>query len=402
MLSMPIFVRRLCHCWNALCVLLLALGVLLSGPFAMAQNPQGQVVDWLYEVDQYVPDQGADNRLEAGQRSLLRVLSRTTGLVSIPRTPAVTQALSQPQRYYGQYVYFSPSAVGSQRRQRIDNAKIANQADLAVRFSFQSEAVKQLVRQAKLPSWWSRRPSTLAWIVLDTAQGREIVDSSQTEMVNVLSREAARRGLPVLIPSMDLQDSLLVSPAVVWGRFTDLLDEASARYQAQYYLVGRFSVQEVLGQRFYTGEWVARSGNTEDSRFLRGVSFEEVARAGVDMAAQRILDRHLVFGNTVSQHDLVVKGIGSLETYAQLLDYFESLEFVDGVTLQEITGDALALRLQSLAGLDQLRQLLVDDGRFQSLEAEAEAGVDIGTGFSELVLPGRQQTKTVLQWRSDT
>jgi hypothetical protein len=176
------------------------------------------------------------------------------------------------------------------------------------------------------------------------------------------------------------------------------LDEASARYQAQYYLVGRFSVQEVLGQRFYTGEWVARSGNTEDSRFLRGVSFEEVARTGVDMAAQRILDRHLVFGNTVSQHDLVVKGIGSLEAYAQLLDYFESLEFVDGVTLQEITGDALALSLQSLAGLDQLRQLLVDDGRFQS----PEAGVDIGTGFSELVLPGRQQTKTVLQWRSDT
>jgi hypothetical protein len=134
------------------------------------------------------------------------------------------------------------------------------------------------------------------------------------------------------------------------------------------------------------------------------VSFEEVARTGVDMAAQRILDRHLVFGNTVSQHDLVVKGIGSLEAYAQLLDYFESLEFVDGVTLQEITGDALALSLQSLAGLDQLRQLLVDDGRFQSpeAEAEAEAGVDIGTGFSELVLPGRQQTKTVLQWRSDT
>jgi hypothetical protein len=130
------------------------------------------------------------------------------------------------------------------------------------------------------------------------------------------------------------------------------------------------------------------------------VSFEEVARTGVDMAAQRILDRHLVFGNTVSQHDLVVKGIGSLEAYAQLLDYFESLEFVDGVTLQEITGDALALSLQSLAGLDQLRQLLVDDGRFQS--PEAEAGVDIGTGFSELVLPGRQQTKTVLQWRSDT
>lgn len=403
---MPIFVQRRCHCWNALCVLLLVWGGALTGPPAIAQNPQGQVVDWLYEVDQYVPDQEASNRLEAAQRSLLRVLSRTTGLVSVPRTPVITEALSQPQRYYAKYVYFNPSAVDPQRRQRIDNAKITDQTDLAVRFSFQSDAVKQLAREANLPNWWSRRPVTLAWIVLATAQGREIVSPSQTDLSSELNREAARRGLNVLIPSMDLQDVLLVSPAVVWGKFTDLLDEASQRYQAQYYLVGRFSVQEVLGQRFYTGEWVARSENAEDSRFLRGVSFEEVARAGVDMAAQRILDRHLVFGDTVSQHDLVVHGVDSLEAYARLLDYFESLEFVDGVTLQEIQGDALALSLQSVAGSDQLRQLLEDDGRFQSFGADfgaesgAEFGAVIGAGLGRAIKPRQHQTKTVLHWRS--
>ena len=91
-------------------------------------------MDWLYEVDQYVPDQDTSNRLEAAQRSLLRVLSRTTGLVSIPRTPVIVEALSQPQRYYAKYVYFNPSAVDSQRRERIDNAKMADQTDLAVRF----------------------------------------------------------------------------------------------------------------------------------------------------------------------------------------------------------------------------------------------------------------------------
>lgn len=392
---MPIFAPRRRHRWNALCVILLAWGGLLAGPAARAQNPQGLVVDWLYEVDQYVPDQDTSNRLEAAQRSLLRVLSRTTGLVSIPRTPVIVEALSQPQRYYAKYVYFNPSAVDSQRRERIDNAKMADQTDLAVRFSFQTEAIKQLAREAKLPNWWSRRPLTLAWIALASAEGREIVNPNQTDLNSVLNREAARRGLNVLIPSMDLQDVLLVSPAVVWGKFTDLLDEASARYQAQYYLVGRFSVQEVLGQRFYTGEWLARSENKEDSRFLRGVSFEEVARVGVDMAAQRILDRHLVFGDTVSRHDLVVSGVGSLEAYAQLLDYFQSLEFVDGVTPQEINSDALSLSLESVAGRDQLQQLLVDDGRFQPMTDLADADV------RGSVYPPQPQTKTLLQWWSD-
>jgi len=366
----------------------------LAAPAGATQKAQGQPLDWLYEVDQYVPDQEANNRLKAAQRSLLRVLSRTTGLVSIPRTPVIAQALNQPQRYYAKYVYFNPSAVDPQRRARIDNAKVADQADLAVQFSFQFDAIKALARQAKLPSWWSRRPATLAWIVLDTAQGREIVDSSQTRFGNALNREAARRGLPVMIPSMDLQDSLLVSPAVVWGKFTDVLDQASARYHVEHYLLGRFSVQEVLGQRFYTGEWVARSENAEDSLFLRGVSFEEVARTGVDMAAQQILDRHLVFGDIVNQHNLVVQGVDSLGIYAQLLGYLQSLEFVDGVTLFEINGDELELGLQSVAGRSQLQQLLVDDGRFQAMATDTD--FDLGTSLNPL----QNESKAVLRWRS--
>lgn len=390
---MPTFARPRYFSRSALSALLLAWGSLLAGSPAVAQNSQAQVVDWLYEVDQYVPNQEANRRLEAAQRSLLRVLSRTTGLVSIPRTPIIVDALSQPQRYYAKYVYFNPSSVSTQRRDRIDSVAGMERTDLAVRFSFQIDAIKQLARQAKLPSWWSRRPMTLAWLVLDTAQGREIVDSDQTGLSSALNREAARRGLTVLIPSMDLQDSLLVSPAVVWGKFTEVLDQASARYQTQYYLVGRFSVQEVLGQRFYTGEWVARSENGEDSRSLRGVSFEEVARSGVDMAAQRILDRHLVFGDTVSQHDLVVNGVHSLEVYARLLGYLQSLEFVDGVTLLDVRGDVLSLGLRSVAAWEQLRTLLIDDGRFQALST---TDTDQSENRPQDVL------KTMLQWRSDS
>ena len=39
------------------------------------------------------------------------------------------------------------------------------------------------------------------------------MNPSQTDLNSVLNREAARRGLNVLTPSMDLQDVLLVSPS---------------------------------------------------------------------------------------------------------------------------------------------------------------------------------------------
>ena len=119
--------------------------------------------------------------------------------------------------------------------------------------------IRQLARDAQLPTWWSRRPLTLVWMVLDEPGGRSVVEQSAVSIRGALDYASNQRGLPVLLPAMDLDDSLLVSTGVVWGKFTDVLDQASDRYEAGQYLVGRFSVQEVLGERFYTGEWLVRS-----------------------------------------------------------------------------------------------------------------------------------------------
>lgn len=348
----------------------LALVVLICAwvPGVWAEVRQGQVIDWLYEVEQYVADQGAQNRRAAAQSALLRVLSRTTGLVSVPRSPVIAQALARPERYYVQYVYFDPQALSPRRRQQIDSHASTGATDLALRFSFQREAIQQLARQARLPSWWSRRPSTVVWMVQDSAQGRRLIDSDDAKVSDALHREAYRRGLPLLFPSMDLQDSLLVNPAVVWGKFTDVLDQASARYHAGQYLVGRFSVQEVLGQRFYTGEWLLRSGRREDSQFLRSASEAELARSALILAAQPLLDEQLVFGDAVNAHDLWVSGIDNLNAYASLMTYLQSLEFVDGVRLLGVQGDTLALQLQSAAARDRLLALLTGSGRLRAAQ----------------------------------
>ena len=350
--------------------------VLANVATAMAQEPSGQNAQWLYQVDQYVADQGEQTRRQAAQRSLLRVVSRVSGLVSVPRNGAITQALRNPERYYAKYVYFDPTEVGANGRNRIDNAKESDATVLAVRFTFQPAMIKQLARSAKLPTWWSRRPLTLVWMVLDEPDGRSVVDQGAVSIRSALDYAAHQRGLPVLLPAMDLDDSLLVSTGVVWGKFTDVLDQAADRYDAGQYLVGRFSVQEILGERFFTGEWMVRSQGADTSRFIRGADIDTVANIGIDMAAQGVLDQHLVFADASRQHELVVSGINDIRAYASLLDYLQSLEFVDDVVLLSMHQDTLRLRVDTAATDEQLRNLLLDDGRFE--RALAVMGVESG------------------------
>ena len=336
---------------------------------------------WLYQVDQYVADQGEQTRREAAQRSLLRVVSRVSGLVSVPRNASITQALRNPERYYAKYVYFDPKSVGANGLNRIDNAKESDASELAVRFTFQPAMIKQLARNAKLPTWWSRRPLTLVWMVLDEPDGRSVVDQGAVSIRGALDYAAHQRGLPVLLPAMDLDDSMLVNTGVVWGKFTDVLDQASDRYDAGQYLVGRFSVQEVLGERFFTGEWLVRSEGGDLSRFIRGADIDTVTNIGIDMAAQGVLDQHQVFADGLRQHELAVSGINDIRAYSRLLDYLQSLEFVDNVMLLSMRQNTLRLRINTAASDEQLRNLLLDDGRFASAPDatthEPEAAVKI-------------------------
>ena len=331
----------------------------------MAAQTYGQSLDWLYQVDQYVADQGERTRLEAAQRSLLTVLSRTSGLASVPRGAIISQALKNPARYYTKYVYFNPMDTDADRRNLIDKGAVDTSTDLAVRFDFQAAAIKQLARDAKLPIWWSRRPLTMVWMVLDEPNGRAVVEHGAESVRNELDAAANRRGLPTLLPMMDLQDSVLVNPGVIWGKFTDVLDQASQRYLASQYLVGRFSVQKILGERLYTGEWMIRSEKGESSQFVRGLDLEGIAKLGIDMAAQSVLDQHLVFAATPRLHDVLVRDVADIGAYAELMQYLESLEFVDEVMLLGLQQQTLTLRLQTVATDQQLQTLLMDDGLFE-------------------------------------
>ncbi|GIS19342.1 MAG: hypothetical protein CM15mP120_12580 [Pseudomonadota bacterium] len=44
-------------------------------------------------------------------------------------------------------------------------------------------------------------------------------DGGDSELSTALLRQAQRRGLPLALPLLDLQDTMQVSPGIVWGIF---------------------------------------------------------------------------------------------------------------------------------------------------------------------------------------
>ena len=335
--------------------------------------------DRLYRVDQQVADQSEDTRRVAAKEALLIVVSRLTGLASIPRSDIVNSALNSPDRYYSKFDY-----VRGQSRDRSPQV-------LSIRFTFQAKSVLELVRQAGLPIWWTKRPQTVVWVVVDEPGQRRILGADDSSsLVQGLLTQAVLRGLPVALPLMDLDDSILVSVSDVWGKFTDALNVASERYGAAQYLIGRFSVQEILGERLYSGEWQLmqvqpgeNSSNVPNSntpsafvaagvRGLQAQNIEGVARSGVDMAATSLAEEYAIFGRNPQNHEISVSGLDSLQSYSKLVAYLQEFEFVERVDVLALQGNVISLQIFSSATLDRLLSLLVMEGRLTNLTA-AEA-----------------------------
>ncbi len=308
---------------------------------------------WLYAVEQPVAAQTLDERQRAAAEGLLVVLSRLTGLASVPRSAAILAALERPEAYYNQFV-FSTRDLPSGLEQRY------------LRITFQPAAIQNLIRSAQLPVWWSKRPKVLAWVVMDNAGERDILSSaSEHPLLAELAERAASSGLPLTLPLMDLNDNLAITAADVWGKVGQSLDTASQRYAADLVLIGRLSLDRerlITGQP-YRGDWeVWVDGKPLVDNFT-GVSAQEAATRAIDLMANRLAEQYAVLPRSLKVQRLSVTGLDATADYAEFMTYLENLEFIDRVAITGLNPSAVQVALASRAEPEQLEMLLTAEGR---------------------------------------
>lgn len=300
-----------------------------------------------------------DERVQAFRTGLRQVIVKLSGVEQSLDNPLIARALNNAGSYVeasGYRTYEAASAGGAER--------------IALEVSYYESEVQRLLDAASIPVWPGNRPETIVWLVVQDERGeRTLLGSAgqDTPILASLRRSAAGRGLPLILPILDLQDQVAIRPDALWEFDREALLRASERYQAQSILALR--VHRLIG-----GEMIARAlymfrGQEYELETVQN-SLDDFLRQCAGIAASELAANYAILLSGIganSSVQLVVNGVDSPADYAGVLRYLQSLAVVKGVQLRSVAGDTLQLELDTGGQLRQLLEIIALDRRMAPL-----------------------------------
>lgn len=323
---------------------LLVIALLCSVGSAFAVEVQG-----LYEAEVPVRDKEQATRKVALGRALLSVIVKVSGQRSPDFDPQIGAAVKNPSRFVQQFRYDSTL-------KQDETGQPLQRLSLWARFD-QAE-VDTLLRSAGLPVWGRTRPAVLVWLGVEANAGRELVGSEDVSgLADTLYQSADRRGLPLLLPLLDLEDRARLSTSDIWAGFGDNILGASQRYQSETILVGR--VYQVL-PTVWEARWRLFLKQTPYDFSSQGDTVELALEEGLGEVADLIAERFARQGVAGDQTlvALVISDINTLPDYARALRYLESLDGVSNVSPTEVIPGSVSFQLESRGGAETLTQII--------------------------------------------
>ncbi len=357
----PLFYSRILRLWLPL--LLLALQ---AGTPAWAVEVQD-----LYVVTVPVETRDRPERQEAFKAAMSAVLVKLTGDRSAADFPELELLQETASRYVQRFNYLNSVEEGYR-----------------LEVHFDGEALERALTERGLPVWGRERPAVLVWLAVQDKGKRYLVGGeSGATAQRQLNETASRRGLPLVLPLLDLEDQSKVSFADVSGGFQETLEAASARYRPDALVVAQAGplaggTWRVRWKMYFAGQ--SSAWETEDgvlgSALAEGVHHMSGVLAR-GMATQGFAE--LASGTVIS-----VSGVHSLEDEVQVATYLAGLAPVVAshpILLQgdrvdywvRVRGDVRDIeRLISLG--DMLERQALDAGLGMPVQGPAPAAPPVG------------------------
>lgn len=350
-----------------------------------AAPASARVVRDLYTVVEPVQGQDAAERLGAFRDALAQVFARVSGDAQAGADAKLQAALQDPARFVQEYRYEQapaqasamtpagaaiagsaagapapapsaapaaphsatvPSAAGAPAAATGPGAAPTAPAPLGLWVRFDPDAVRTALRQAGLPVWGDARPTTLLWLAVEDGVRRSILaEDDQSPLEQALLAAASARGIPVILPLMDLEDERNISFGDLWGGFSTPIRAASARYGTHAILVGR--IRHLTGGT-WSARWTLYSG-TRTARWRTSADAEApLLAAGVDGLADRLAAQFALPAGETARGlvQIDVTGVHSLAGYARARAYLRGLSPVLHVQTVAVSADRARFRLE--------------------------------------------------------
>jgi len=314
----------------------IGLGLALGLVFARAAG--AVEVDGIYEAQVPVDTQSTQERSTAIRTALGQVLVKVSGSSEATSISGINDILDNATHYVQQYRYRTVAS---------DNAGAGSSGSkaLALWVRFDPDAIDRLLRGHGQTVWGRARPVALLWLAIQQHGQRELLSAdSQRPAHRIVLSEANRRGLPLRLPLLDLQDQSAISPTDVWGDFQDTIMQASKRYQTEGVLVGR-AYQSSDGQ--WHARWTLYQGQSHQSWQSKGGALAEALDPGIDHSADILSRRFAQASGGDTQRSILLKvdDIKNLAQYARTADYLSSLSPVSAVQPSVLRAGSAVFRL---------------------------------------------------------
>jgi len=197
--------------------------LVLAAQYVMAAEITG-----LYETSVIARSESREDRNSALREALVIVFNRVGASKEIMLDIGIRDALNNAASYVDQYQYLliaNDSGVNSTRKMRV---------------LFNEDAIIKLMRSRGLVIWNKKRDDVLVWLVIQQNHKQTLLDVEQnTEINKALQLAAQLKGIPILLPLMDLEERQLVSADSIRSAQREKLLVASERYGVATILSGK-------------------------------------------------------------------------------------------------------------------------------------------------------------------
>lgn len=338
-----------------------AQGTLLAAIFLASAN-----MAWAAELDLYrgtvpVVDQSPAQRQIAIREALNQVLIRVSGRRQAPTIVDTASEALEIERYVqrSQYLrtYRYPDLTSL-------NELPQKEPGLELSVVFAQDFVEGLLTRNNLPLWDRSRPEVLLWLVTDSPEGPAMVTDDSNPALELLRSSGDRRGVPLMLPLMDLDDQIHFNARTAWAGHRGSFRLASERYGSEATLLGRLETP-------FRGLWQARWSLLKSDRITewssRGSDLDAVLAGGVDRLADELGREYGIYVSAADQNDVIltVSGISDLAAYDRVMDYVSELTVVTQAAPVELQADRMQVALSLRGGRQTLVQLLNRGGILQ-------------------------------------
>lgn len=195
-------------------------------------------------------------------------------------------------------------------------------------------------------------PLTMVWVVLDSVDGQQIISSdSNAEITKLVSEVSHEKGIPLILPLMDLQDMSAIALEDVVHKNLPLIENASKRYNASNLLIGKLTQTKTdENTDMLHAVWTLKNGNMTWDYQTEGDGFDKVFRAGLLQALNSIThQRSAKKAETSSapqmQFSLAITDVKTIDNYIHLVNYLKTLPLVVNVDVKTVGEDYVVFDL---------------------------------------------------------